>query len=384
MISSLTAGSKYGMALLWAIVVGAVIKLAITEGIGRWWLATDQTPLVGMLSIGKWMQWYILGYLVVLGFVYGAAVTSATGLGLNGMMPALSINQWAIVTAIVSFALLMIGKYYLFERLMVVLVGVMFVTIVGAAVLTAPALGDIASGFTFAMPGGSLLYVLGLIGGVGGTLTLASYGYWLRDKGYRGGRWMSTMRLDVIVGYIMTPLFMVSMMVVGAGLLFSTGQPLSGEEGLVPLANVFADRFGEVARWLLLIGFFSATFTSVLGGWNGFAYLFADIIRIGRKIEDSEAEPHISERSPMFRLFLVWSAFPPMLLLLFGKPVLLVIIYAALGAVFMPVFSGALLVMLNSSRVPKRFRNRWLSNTILSLSLVIFAVLGVIKLIDLF
>lgn len=384
MISSLVAGSKYGTALLWAIVLGAVLKCTITEGIGRWWLATGETPLRGILGIGKWVQWYVLAYLIVLGFVYGAAVTSATALGLNGMMPALSITQWAIVTAVVSFGLLMIGKYSLFEKLMVVLVGVMFVTIVGAAALTAPSLGDIASGFTFSMPGGSLLYILGLIGGVGGTLTLASYGYWLRDKGYSGAKWMSTMRLDVIVGYIMTPLFMVSMMVVGASLLFTTGQQISGEEGLIPLADLFADRFGELARWLLLLGFFSATFTSVLGGWNGFAYLFADIVRIGRKIDDADAEKHISERSPMFRLFLVWSAFPPMLLLLWGEPVLLVIAYAALGALLMPFLSGALLVMLNSRKVPNQFRNRWLSNSILVLSLILFATLGVGELIQTF
>jgi Mn2+/Fe2+ NRAMP family transporter len=383
MVGSLVSGSKYGTTLLWAIILGAILKLAITEGIGRWYLATGITPMKGILSLGAWVKWYVGTYLVILGFIYGAAVVSATGLGLNGMMPWLSITQWAVITAVVSFAILMVGRYGVFERVMQALAGFMFVTVVGAAALTAPALGDIVGGLTFTVPEGSLLYVLGLIGGVGGTITLASYGYWLRDKGWSGGTWMKAMRFDVIVGYVLTPVFMMSMMVVGAAMLFGTGQELSGQDGLIPLADAFADRFGEVARWLMLLGFVAATFTSVLGGWNGFSYLFADIVRIGRRIDDADAAAHTTEKSPMFRAFLVWSAFPPLLLLLFGKPVLLVVVYAALGALFMPFFSATLLYMLNSRRVPAAFRNGWLSNSVLGLSLVLFAVLGVQKLIGL-
>lgn len=384
MVASLAAGSRFGTALMWAIILGAMLKLAITEGIGRWFLATGTTPLRGLLSLARWIKYYIGGYLIVLAFTYGAAVTSATALGLNALFPVMSITQWAVVTAIVSFALLMLGSYTFFERLMKVLCLVMFVTIVGAAVLTTPSIGDIASGLTFQIPDGSLLYTLGLIGGVGATITVASYGYWLRDKGWQGSRWMSAMRLDIVIGYVMTPLFMVAMMVVGASLLYGTGQTLSGEEGLIPLAETFSDRFGEPARWLLLLGFFSATFTSVLGGWNGFSYMFADLVRIGRGISDEEALEHTSEKSPMFRAFLVWSAFPPMLLFLFDKPVLLVVIYAAMGAMFMPFFSATLLIMLNSVRVPRAFRNGWLSNTVLGLSLVLFGGLAINELIGMF
>lgn len=35
---------------------------------------------------------------------------------------------------------------------------------------------------TFQVSHGSFVYVLSIIGGVGGTITLAAYGYWLREK----------------------------------------------------------------------------------------------------------------------------------------------------------------------------------------------------------
>jgi hypothetical protein len=45
-------------------------------------------------------------------------------------------------------------------------------------------------------------------------------------------------------------------------------------------------------------------------------------------------EEYLSEKSIYFRAMLVWISFPSMLLLFFGEPVLLIIAYAALGALF--------------------------------------------------
>ena len=41
------------------------------------------------------------------------------------------------------------------------------------------------SAMTQQLPEASLVYVLGLLGGVGGSIALAAYGYWLREKGWR-------------------------------------------------------------------------------------------------------------------------------------------------------------------------------------------------------
>ena len=45
MISATNAGAKFGTVLLWTIVYGALLKFALTEGIGRWQLATGSTLL---------------------------------------------------------------------------------------------------------------------------------------------------------------------------------------------------------------------------------------------------------------------------------------------------------------------------------------------------
>ena len=53
MISSLVAGADFGTILIWAIVVGALLKFALTEGIGRWYMASGETILKGWHMLGR-------------------------------------------------------------------------------------------------------------------------------------------------------------------------------------------------------------------------------------------------------------------------------------------------------------------------------------------
>jgi Mn2+/Fe2+ NRAMP family transporter len=385
MVTGLAGGAKFGMALAWAIAVGAIVKWAVTEGIGRWYLATGKTPVHGIHSLGRIASGYFVFYLAILGFVFGGAVISATGLSLAEMFPMLSVSGWAVITGIAGFLIVAIGRYEIFEFIMKILVGLMFIGVVGAAAITLPSFADIVTGFVPTLPpGGSFLYALGIVGGVGATITLAAYGYWLREKGWRQASWIPIMRVDLTVGYVLTFLFVFAMMVVGTEFLFGTGQSIDGNEGLATLADPFGERFGSAARWLFLVGFFATTFSSVVGAWNGLSFLFADWVRVARGIPDEQAEEHTKISSPAFRAFLAWVAFPPMLLLLFDQPIFLVIVYAALGALAMPFLVIVLLFLLNSGKVDAAFRNRIFANALYSVILLMFLILGGNEIVGLF
>ena len=271
----------------------------------------------------------------------------------------------------------------MFERVIEVFIGLMFICVVGLAVFLTPGLGELALGFVPRLPEGSLIYALGIIGGVSGTFTLASYPYWVRERGWRRSSWIPMMRTDLGVGYVVTAVFMVAMLIIGAEFLFGTGTTISGSEGLVALSDPLAARFGTWAGWLFLLGFWSATTSSILGAWNGSAYLFADFVRTTRRVPDEQAENYLSEKSLYFRGFLVWITFPPMVLLFFGQPVFLVIIYAALGALFLPFLAITLLWLMNSASIPRQYRNGLVSNTGLVVALLLFAVLAVQQIIGL-
>jgi Mn2+/Fe2+ NRAMP family transporter len=374
MVSSLTAGTEFGTILIWAVILGAVLKFALTEGLGRWYMATKTTILEGWHSMGWWASIYFMVYLALVTFFFGAAAPSASALATTAMFPGLMpFWVWAVLHSVIfGFGICILGRYRLFERVMEVFVGLMFLTVVGVAVLLTPNLGELALGTIVPrMPEGSLPFVLAVIGGVGGTFTLVSYTYWVRERGWRQPSWIPMMRTDLGVGYIMTGVFMVAMLVIGAELLFANGSSISDEGGLVALSDPISERFGPIASWLFLIGFWAAATSSITGAWNGGAYIFGDLVRTLRRVPEDEGEEYLSEKGVFFRAFLVWITFPPLLLLTFDEPVAIVIIYASLGALFMPFLAVTLLWLLNL-RVEREYRSGLLSNLVLGAALLLF------------
>ncbi|MGO1355294.1 MAG: Nramp family divalent metal transporter, partial [Brachybacterium tyrofermentans] len=331
-------------------------------------------------------------YIVIWGFVYGATAMSASALPLVALVPKIpvlgdigAVTQipfiaYAVLTGLLGAAVVWLGHYRRLELIIAVLVGVMFVTVVGAAAVTVPNLGQIAAGLIPRIPDGGLIYALSIAGGVGGTITLAAYGYWLSAKGWSTPRWMRVMRLDNSVAYVISGIFVISMLIVGAELLYSAGIAVEdGDQGLVELADVLASRYGEAMSIVFLIGFWASAFSSVLGVWNGVSIMFADFFGAVRKLPEGHHDRGVGGR--YYRFYVLWLTFPPMLLLLLGKPIQVIVAYGVLGSLFMPFLALTLLFLLNSRHVPRQWRNGWVLNLVLGIVALLFIVLGVNQLI---
>ncbi|MFE6780152.1 Nramp family divalent metal transporter [Streptomyces sp. NPDC057702] len=394
LVATLIAGSEFGYTLLWAAVIGCLVKISLAEAVGRWHLATGHTLFHGWRTLGPWTTWYFVGYVVVWGFVYGATAMSASALPLVALFPDfLGLKTWGVITGLVGLAFVWWGRYAVFEKAMTVLVGVMFVVVVYVAARVGPNAWDSFAGLAPTLPDGSLLYTLGLIGGVGGTITMAAYGYWVNAKGWTDSTWMRTMRLDNRVAYVTTGIFVVAMLIVGAELLHSADVALTkGDKGLLDLGDVLEDRYGAGTAKLFLVGFFATSFSSLIGVWHGVSVMVADFVahhRAGAEaaaggVEPAQVAPDAGpraigrhERSLPFRLYLLWLTFPPISLLFLDQPFGLVIVYGVLGAFFMPFLALTLLWLLNSSRTPARWRNGPLSNVMLVAAGLLFLVLCV-------
>ncbi|CAL9550515.1 Divalent metal cation transporter MntH [Streptomyces sp. enrichment culture] len=384
LVATLIAGSNFGYTLLWAAVVGCLVKISLAEACGRWHLSTGRTLFDGWASLGPWTTWFFAVYAVIWGFVYGAAAMSSSALPLQALFPSvMDLEYWGIACGLVGLVFVWFNKYAVFEKVMTVLVGVMFVVTVYLAFRVTPNLGDAFAGLLPVLPDeeDSILNTLGLIGGVGGTITLAAYGYWVNAKGWTNSGWMKVMRLDNRVAYITTGIFVVAMLFVGAELLHSANTAISGgDQGLIQLGDILEDRYGKTTGVLFLVGFFAASFTSLIGVWHGVSLMFADFLARQRGERQARADELASgrrERSWTFRAYLLWLTFPPMILLFQDEPFRLIIIYGVLGAAFMPFLALTLLWLLNSSRAPREWRNSYLSNGMLTVAGLLFLVLAV-------
>lgn len=372
LIAASVAGAQYGTAILWAALLGAVMKYVMNEGLSRWQLATGSTLLEGWVQrLPKFVAIYFFIYLLLWSFIVAGALIAGTGLAAHALFPAVSVEAWGVAHSLAALVLVFVGRYALLETLMKFFMGLMFIVVLVCALLVAPELPEIAGGLLVpAIPEGSVLLVFGVIGGVGGSVTLLCYGYWIRERGWTRRSDLRRSRTDLAVAYVLTGLFGVALMIIAAGV---RPEVITGPQMALGIARQLETVAGPFGKWCFLAGFWSAVFSSMLGVWQGIPYLFADFVQQYTRRPGSALA--IDTRAPAYRGYLLYLALPPMLLLQAGKPVWLVIVYAVAGAFFMPLLAVLLLYMNNRRAWLGELRNGITTNLVLLASVLVFGLL---------
>ena len=274
------------------------------------------------------------------------------------------------------------GGFARFEKIMGVCIAVMFVTTISTAVWLGPDLGAFARGTLWptipiieGAPGEGLTWTLALLGGVGGTLTVICYGYWLRETNRTSLAALRGCRIDLLVGYGATALFGIAMVVIGSRIPDLGGQ--RGASLMVVLGDELRRSAGESARILFLIGAIAAVFSSLLGVWQAVPYVFADFWRL---VRDPGATGPVDTRSRAYRWFALGLATVPLLGLQL-KFVAVQKAYAVVGAAFLPLLAAALLFLAGrKGPIPQSARNPVWATVGLWLTLVMFVAYGIAKL----
>ncbi len=377
LLTSTLAGSEAGLAVLWCAVAGALLKWALAEGLARWQLSTGSTLLEGWVwKLGGWIRWVFLIYLLMFTLIVGRALVSACGVAGTGLWQvgdsSQSVLAWGALHSLIGMALVLRGSFELFERLMAALIGMMFVTVMITAVAIGPDWAAVARGFIPSAPRGGSHWVLAVLGGVGGTVTLMSYGYWIREQGRRGLEMLPVCRLDLAVGNLVTGLFGVAVIIIGSRLQLQQG----GSMLALAMADQLAEAVGPAGRWIFLAGFWGAVFSSLLGVWQSIPYLFADFVEL-----HSGAKPGIRRNLDLrstkaYRAYVVVTAIAP-LFLLGGSVRSIQLLYGVFAALFLPLLAFTLLLMNNRRRwVGTDFLTPAWLNALLAGALGLFAYLG--------
>ena len=383
LIAAAVAGRRFGLAVLWVVVLGAACKWVLNEGIARWQWSTGDSLITGWRRrLPSWVSWYFGGYLVLWSFLVAGALGSACGVATKALWPdgPGNVGVWSAVHAIVGFVLVRWGRFALFERVMRVLIAAMFLVVTFCAFQLRPDVVDVAAGlFVPRIPQGGLWFLLGVMGGVGGSATLLCYGYWIREKGWQGETARRNARIDLPVAYALTAVFGVAMIVLAAG---AKPADASGTALVVALSDRLGVVLGEWGRTVFLVGFWCAVFSSLLGVWQGVPYLWED----WKSSHVSGSRPMMSEigTSRAYRGFLAYLAFPPLLLQLVERPLMVVIVYAIAGAFFMPFLAATLLIMNNRSDWVGQNTNPKSINAGLGLSLLLFVGLLLVEIVNRF
>ena len=364
------AGTELGTAVLWAVLAGAFLKFVLSEGVARWQLSTGTTLLAGWNDkLGAWIRWIFLAYLTLFTVVVGRALANACGVAGTALVPIgdgdHSVLIWAVIHSLVGVAIVLRGSFQAFEWIMSALIGMMFVTVVGTTLLIAPPPTEILSGLVPSVPDTGISWVVGLLGGVGGTVTLLSYGYWIQEQEREGRGMLKTCRIDLAVGNGVTAVFGLCVVIIGSQIDVTGG----GATLATQMAERLAEAVGPAGKWVFLAGFWGAVFSSLLGVWQSIPYMFADFVRL-RNPSGTDLR-----KSTPYRLWVLLVAIVPLFAL--NAPVRQIqLTYGVLGAMFLPLLALTLLLLNNRGKwVGEKGRNPLWINLALAACLVFFASL---------
>ena len=379
-VSATVGGARYGVVLLWAIAAGAFFKFVLSEGIARWQLATGTTALEGWADhLPSWVKWFFATYLIIWTVFVSAALTNACGVGIANLTGGAISQPWgAVAHSLIGFAFVWLGGYGNFEKLMKLLVGVMAFSILVCAALTLHDPVPAAQGLLIpTIPSGSGTYVLSLIGGVGGSITMLSYNYWMREEKMRGAGFLSYVRGDIAIAYLFTALFGISIMLIASDALFAPGATLRNNEAVPRMAAALGALLGDFGRYAFSAGFWAAVFASLLGVWQSVPYLYADFYGILKQMPSEQRLEVVKVTSRPYRLALVFITLVPLPFAFTGQPIAIIVLYTIVGSLFVPFLAATLLYLNNKVKwiepVP---HNSWTTNALLIAILALFAVVG--------
>lgn len=370
MVASTIAGAEYGLTLVWALAAGVVVKYAITEGAARWQLTTDRTLMEGWRDhLPRAASAGFFVYFVVWSYFVSSALVTASALVPAAIIPSVSLAVWGTVHAVAAFALVMAGRYERLLSVMKVFIGLK----VGALAATV-LLIIFRSGADWSATGGgaplSVSYTLSLIGGVGGTVTLLSYGYWMREAGWQGEDRLPSARLDLFVSFAIAFVFSFCMIFLSSQITWNGPILESGPRLCLILADRIGQEIGSVGRAIFLLGFWGAAFSSVVGVYHGVPFLFDDAVHLWRR------QAPAGRTGTAYRTWAVYLMVAAISSIVIARPVWLVFAYTVVGSLFFPFVISTLLFLNNSRHTPAHGRTPLVFNVILGASLLLYLFLG--------
>ncbi len=356
--SAVQAGSSYGYALIWVIVVSTLLMIFFTDMSVRLGMGSPVSliqsiknelgrPIGVLAGIGV--------FFITLMFSVGNAVGS--GLGLSMLLGGAPI-LWTIVCTIVVFAILMFRNVYrVVERVLIAIVALMATGFVVSAIIAKPAWAQAAAGLWPAMPPGSEILVVALVG-TNFSINAAFFtSYGVKERGHTRANYRDVTLVDTIPGILAPGIMTALVIVVAAAVLGRTGQEAST---INQLAAIFQPLAGPVGSALFALGLSGSAFSSMIANATAGGVMLSDALGGGPSAGGRTARV-------VSAVILLWGI--AITLVFQGSPVALIITAQALTVLVAPLL-GVLLVVMSNRRFLGDLRNRWWHNLV--------AVIGVV------
>ena len=272
--SMIVAGSTFGMQLLWVLLLSCMFSGALIYAYGNFALVTGETALHAFrkhLPYGR-----LIGIAIIVGVIFGQWNSLIGILGISSNIiyellrlyfPSLGQYKYGIVVAIaavvigVMYSILLIGRYSLFEKILVFFVAVMGVSFIVSLAFVHPLPVEVARGLIPSIPEvpGGRMMVAAFVGTTMAAATFLSRPLFILGKGWTMDH-RNQQKKDAILAALLVFIVSASIMSVAQGALFHEQKQITDVLGMVDALEPMA---GKLSLTLFFFGTLSAGLSSV-------------------------------------------------------------------------------------------------------------------------
>lgn len=359
-VQSTRAGAMYGLGLLGLVIFVNLLKYPFFEAGHRYTVATGESLLDGYRRLGRGFLYVFLALntftavISVAGVVFVTAIlTPHFGLADNG-----SPATKSAVLMFASFAVLAVGHYRWLDRIIKVMMFVLFFATV-AAFLTAAASPSPALE-TFVNPSpwtlAALPFLIALMGWMPAPIELSVWqSLWILAAEKEGKRRTTRIEgaVDFNVGYIMTTILAAMFLCLGAWVMFGTGREYATSSAgfTQEFVSLYTEKLGNWTAPVII----AAAFTTMLSTSLTVIDAYPRSLAAGLKV----AFPPIGVTDRKLHLVLIGfcCAIGWLIIRFFpGSFTTLIDLITTLAFLTAPVFAYLNLKLVNSEHLPESFR----------------------------
>ncbi len=352
--SMIVAGSTYGMQLLWVLLLSCFFSGVLMYVYGNYTLLTEETALFAFKKHLKWGK--VIAILIIVGITFGQWNSLMGILGISANIiyeifhiyfPELASRKYetvliiAIVVIAIMYALLLVGKYTFFEKILVIFVSIMGLSFLISLFLVYPMPIEVIKGLVPTIPkvqGGKML-VAAFVGTTMAAATFLSRPLFVKGKGWDKNH-LGHQKKDAITAAILVFVISGAVMAVASGALFHQGKPVTE---VLDMVNTLEPIAGKFALTLFFFGTLSAGLSSIFP-----ILLIAPIL-----IADYQSG-ELDTSSRQFKIITAFACLFALIVPIFGSnPIEMQILSQVFNVFILPVVIIGIMLLINRKKLMK-------------------------------
>ena len=375
LMSSTTAGAKYGFALLGLILITNLIKYPFLLVGTRFTAVTGKSLLEGFQETNP----IYLPLYVIVGLVTGtftiSAVSFVSGLLLTNI-PIFNVfppMDLAIGVLMVSGLILIFGKYKALDKISKILVALLTLLTAVAVVslLLKNPTGNLANTLINSDPSPweltNLAFLIPLMGWMPGPVELCVWpSLWMFSRAEETNHVASIREaeFDFNLGYIITVITAIFFVTLGALTMYGEGSGMMTGSGISfaqNLINLYTDAMGGWAKWVIVPAAFAAMFSTTLTCLDAYPRSISASQGLLLKTNNStSSKKKERDRLRSWTVIHILASLIALLISRAGGVTVKDFVFGAMTGSFLsaPLFAWMALNTINSKSVPSKYRYR--------------------------